>query len=200
MTPAAQEYPNFPITRQELLILAKHWLKEAMHCELSWFEIAGHQFSDLDDCGADYAIGRVRNIEAVVGMRAVAAVHAELVVEVREERGDDFWEAFRRQDTNFADRLYEEHEKDSDYLALKGQDKQTLDAVFEYLRNNPDEGYRIDDAGDLWTLAPSECNSARLILNVTIPNGRRTWFECHRIDRPAGWRAPFGIRPDRGPE
>jgi hypothetical protein len=188
--PGSEVIPVFPITREELLVLAKHW--DTIALDLKLFQYVYSQYGSDQMQRSDYAGWRVARIAALLGKEAVRAVREEVEKEMREGYGDDCWEAYFQGDSKFPERMHKEHEKVDAYLNLKREDKQTQDAAFEYLRDNP-EGYRIDHAGDLWSLSPGRNDPARLFLKVTTPKGASAWFD-RAIDRPDGWRAPFGIR------
>jgi hypothetical protein len=186
------EFPTFPITRAELITLAKNWLRTDLDVELEAYW-TGSGISRSERMLSIYACRRLARITALLGTEAIDAVIEKLTAEVRREHGDDFWEAFRQRDSQFQQKLCEESDELVTHFDVMRQDKETQDAVFEYLRNNP-EGYQIDRAGDLWTLAPSLDNAARLVLRVTTSKGVSHRFTDRAIDRPARWHAPFGIR------
>jgi hypothetical protein len=194
--PPAGEVPAYPLTRTELLVLARHWATEELDVRLFWFFYA--QTSGSDSCRRAYADGRLGLIAEALGAEAVREVVADVEEEARRRMGDDDWRSFAEGTIEDWGRVQQEVCEASDYLYRKCADKEAQGRAFAFLRQHPDRVYS-DEAGDLWWLSrpfPKETGrpADRLYLRVTTARGASAFAPGYELDCPPGWSAPYGLR------
>jgi hypothetical protein len=103
--PGSQVCDGFPITRAELLLLARDYAKRALECER--FRYYSGQVGSTDIRLIPYAWRRVSRIAEIVGDEPVDAVVKEVEEEMRKDC-PDLWDAFVRGDKEYQKKCHEE--------------------------------------------------------------------------------------------
>jgi hypothetical protein len=193
--PEAEEVLAYPLTRDELLVLARHWAKEDLDLQLFFF-FTGCT-GGIECRTMAYAGHRLRRIADLLGLDAVQRAVAEVEEEARRDIGDEEWRGFTGGTEEAWDRAIERTEQDHAYLDRKREDKETLERAFAYLRDHPGQVY-FDEAGDLWYLSePSPSGDGRpagkLVLRVTIPRGGSAFVTGYELERPPWWTPPYRL-------
>ena len=178
------------LTQEELVAVARFWFRR-----LDQFDRDAFQGGPLEDAGtSDYAEARgcLQRIAELVGDEAVRQARKD----VREENhcwdGRELWDAMTSDEEDLRALLQQHFADEREYIRHKGQDKETLQQVFEYLLEHP-SGYQFDDAGDLWYFRRSRVDERQLILAVRTFGGSQTSFPKYSTSAPWGWMPPFGL-------
>jgi hypothetical protein len=191
--PEAEEALAYPLTRDELLVLARYWAKETLKAQLYRFFVA----YDYDWRLLAYAPRRLDRIADQLDPDAVRGAVAEAEEEARRGISDEEWRVFTEGTGEEWDRALERAEEDAHYLHRKCLDKETQERAFAHLRDHPGQVY-LDEAGDLWWLSEpfrgSGVPAGRLVLRVTIPRGEPTFALGYALEKPPEWCPPYGLR------
>lgn len=191
--PGAEVMSGYPLTRHELLVLARHWYQEYLNDSIFFFHYG--QAGSRQMRMRVYSLGRVGKIEAVVGESAVDKVVDEVRSEERAGMGEENWRIFIEGDKSEWDRVQEQTYQVVEELDAKKADEVTCRAAFEFLAAHPTEFF-IDSSGDMWHLVLPEVGrdptSARLVMKVRLKTGGWGYTKYH-IDCPPAWYPPYGI-------
>jgi hypothetical protein len=167
----AAEVMGYPLTREELLILARHWLRQ--DADIDWFIFAYQCFGRSDFDAMYYARFRFNRIMELLGGAAVQNVIDQVRTETREKIGEEAWRIFNEGSVSERDRITEEIHECGDRLTAKLADVATCRAAFAFLAEHPSEVY-FDSAGDLWHLSEvweRNATQSHLMLQVRTKNG-----------------------------
>src|SRR5205809_997908 len=85
----AEPVEGYPITRHELLALARHWYKEALDNDIFCFLY--HCSGSREIRIGPYAWRRIARIEAFLGKAALQKVIDQVRAEEREQLGEETW-------------------------------------------------------------------------------------------------------------
>ena len=184
-----EECHGYPLNREELRVLARHWAKDREDNALSCYF---QQCVDSSDFRRSVFAGdRLALMDEILGKEVVDAVFAEVKAEQHNRDGWEYWDAARRHDEDYRTELDREEVSARAYLQEKEKDTEKVQQVFEYLSKNP-FGFRLDESGDMWTFVRSE-DGKRLVLNLRMINGSGRSFSEYSIASPARWTPRFGI-------
>jgi hypothetical protein len=96
-----KECPGYPASRLKLTILARHWMSVLYSTHLHyWFtEMSSWDCPILSD-----ASWRLGQLEKIIGKNDMAKVEQEVVEQCRMKWGEETWDAFNRNDTEWLGR------------------------------------------------------------------------------------------------
>jgi hypothetical protein len=100
-----EECRGYPASRLELMSLARHWMSAWFDIHLwcwSYAQSVWDQLGILSD-----ASERLGQLETIIGKDAMAKVKQEVEEQCRMEWGEETWDAFNRDDTEWRDRELE---------------------------------------------------------------------------------------------
>lgn len=183
-----EECQSYPLTRQELRQLARYWAN--FREENAHFIYAYQCFGGSDLRDGWYAGDRLALMDDILGEGVVNAVYAEVKAEQHRRDGWEYWDAARRHDDDYREKMRQDHAKDDAYKQEKLTTEKTQQ-MFDDLSKDP-FGYRIDESGDLWTFVRSE-DGKRLNLHFRMIDGAGMTFPRHSIAAPFRWTPRFGI-------
>jgi hypothetical protein len=112
----SEECPGYPASRFELTILARHWMTELFFNQLwCWrYAMSGSRESRI----LHYASRRLGRLEAILGKDDMDKVEQEVEEKCRRKWGEETWDAFNRDDTEWRDRelarIYAESDSDDE--------------------------------------------------------------------------------------
>jgi len=184
-----EECPGYPLTREELRVLARYWSIDSENNALSCYHERCVDSSDY--WRRMFAEDRLALMQDILGKEVVDAVFAEVKADQHHRDGWEYWDAARRHDKDYLDKLDQEENDARAYLQEKEKDTEKIQQMFEYLSKNP-FSYRIDQAGDLWTFTRSN-DGKRLVLTLRMINGSGRSFPDYSIATPFRWTPRFGV-------
>jgi hypothetical protein len=189
------EVSGYPLTRNELEVLAKYHIREYYDISLTQFEVGGA-------CNTDYrrrafANLRLERIEQLIGTEPIQKFWAEIEEEWREKFGDELWQRFN--DGQDLGGCSGDPVNEAEDDRVEKQAKVYLEAAFERLKVNP-SGVHLDEAGGLWCLVRGYDREdglrEKLVLQYSTIHGGGSYrppFTAHYVfwkrtlDMPPGW-------------
>jgi hypothetical protein len=182
-------------SREDLLILVRHWCRRFLDIRL--FEFFYARTSGAERQGKLEANSNLESLTQALGPQAVEAVVGEVEEEARRRVGEEDWLVFTAGTRQERQRAQDETQDAQDYLARKRRDRGTRRRALACLRRDPWGVYRDAD-GDLWTWGEvygegRRPRRPRLLLVVTTRQGWHVFVPGGSLKRPPGWYAPFGL-------
>jgi hypothetical protein len=180
----------YPVDREDILALARHWYKTLLGLEYFEFWAASHEWKSVA-----WASSRFARVARMVG-------EAEADKIIREERADlrrragEWGRVFFEGTAEEVARVQREAHEGLRPVDATRWDEATRRAAHEYLKAHP-RGAFFDAAGDLWYLAESTGEQgeepARLVLSVRTRYGDRVRLREYPVDPPPDWSAPYAL-------
>jgi hypothetical protein len=185
----------FKTTRFELQHLAQYWASIRLDYYLTTF--ATGTCGGSERRRAQYANSRLDQLAETLGADAVQAAENEVADEERKKVGPEYWRVYtqgsnderrERVETNFAvlDDLY--HRCD---------DEATKAKAWAYLSINPSKFF-VDDEGFLWSMVRDKWShdqtEDQLVLRLASSIGGAVLVPDCKMQRPADWSAPYGLK------
>jgi hypothetical protein len=182
-------------SREELLILVRHWFGRLLDIRL--FEFSYATTGGAERRGRLEANYNLERLAQALGPEVVEAVVGEVEEEARRRVGEEDWRVFTGGTCEERRRAQDEIRAVQDYFARKRRDRQTRRRALACLRRDPWGVYRDAD-GDLWTWGEvygggRRHKRPRLLLVVTTRQGWHAFVPGGSLKRPPGWYAPFGL-------
>jgi hypothetical protein len=182
-------------SREELLILVRHWFRRLLDIRL--FEFFYATTSGAEYRGKLEANSSLERLAQALGPETVEAVVGEVEEEARRRVGEEDWRVFTTDSPEERQRVQDETQAAQEYLDRKRRDRETRRRVLACLRRDPWGVYRDAD-GDLWTWGEvygggHRPKRPRLLLVVTTRQGWHAFVPGGSLKRPPGWYAPFGL-------
>jgi len=182
--------PGYQVTREELLILGRHWFKKRTLAEMSCF-FEGRDDSDSRAQDIHYQ-DQMARIGAMLDGNARLQIIEEFETEQRSTIGREKWYAYADGDTEVRDDLVARADADQRRLARKTDDPDVCGQAFEFLRACPTRVF-IDGDGDMWHLAEShDADKTALELKVVSPAGHDMRTNDFVLECTPVWFRPFG--------
>jgi hypothetical protein len=183
--PATRRIADFPITEEELTVLARHYFKEIQGLG----SLLHLQFSYRWQCEYDDLCRRLDRIRSHLGDAVVDAIEAELDQKDRAKYGTAAWRASGHE---MADLDWQEHHR----LREKAEDPDARARAIAHLSDHPTDLFFDLDA-DVWFLAmnphaagPGPIPVLHLRLKSRIGHEVGGDFS---MTEPDGWFPPFGL-------
>jgi hypothetical protein len=183
--------PGYPVTREDLLILGRHWFKKRILAEMSCF-FEGRDDSDSRAQDIHYQ-DQMARIGAMLDENARLQIIEEFEAEQRSTIGREKWYAYADGDTEERDRLLDRDRADHKRLSRKLADPAWSGRAGSLLREHPTPVF-LDADGDMWYLCElADGEHAGLVLAIVSPTGQSVRAHESVFDRPHGWFRPFGL-------
>jgi hypothetical protein len=185
-----EELRRYPVSREDLLVIAKQRYKDRLDTEMRTFFAGGN---DEEVQGA-YSRAPLARIEHLLDAGSVQQIFEELADEHRSIFGSERWSTFACSDTAERDRLLASDRADHRRLSRKLGDPASSGKASSFLREHPTRVV-LDGDGDLWYLTePPQAEEPGLLLKLAAPSGHAICAPGIVFDLPAGWSRPFGLR------
>ena len=182
-------------SREELLVLVRHWFRRFLDIRL--FEFFNARTSGAKYRGKLEANSNLERLAQALGPETVEAVVGEVEEEAQRRVGEESWRVFTAGTYEERQQVQDETQAANEYLARKRRDRETRRRALACLRRDPGGVYRDAD-GDLWTWGEvygggRRPRRPRLLLVVTTRQGWHVVVPGGSRKRPPGWYAPFGL-------
>lgn len=177
-----------PVTRDELRVLAEHWIEFLQDANYSW--CCSRQYGWDDELRKIRARMRLDWLLEVLGEDVIRQMWKKSDDRMREQIGQERWriwtegtEAERRQ-------FVDDNELQTGTFRRKFYNDGRADEAFTRLKQNPFTTH-VDEDGDVWFFGERDCTATgRLNLALRTSDGCEGYDGSRSLDRPASWVVP----------
>jgi hypothetical protein len=173
-----------PVTRDELLALARHWIEFLQDEQFS--QVCSPQYGWSDEVAKIRAYGRLNWLREVLGADVIRREQERCDDRMREQIGQERWRIWKEGTKAERDQFEEDCHLQTNEFRLKFYDDARADRAFARLHNDPALTF-TDGDGDVWFFGARHCTAVgKLNLALRTADGCVGYDGSRSIDRPNG--------------